>query len=215
MLLALSVSALPAPAQQGNAGAIVVRIPAASMPSTVILSVPNTYGGPGHALSVPIVLSLAGSTAPASFQVDLTFDPTRLTFLSATGLAATAISAGDIRLAATGVSPNGIAPGLAGAAWFTLANSFGTSPAALNLVNCVSAAPTGTPLSTGCLAGTVGLLTCTVNGNSTAGVADVEAMIHQALGLAVPAYDMNEDGVVNVTDIQRVLNAALGGACIY
>jgi hypothetical protein len=211
----LAVSSAPAQAQQGNANAIVVKIPAASMPSTVILSASNANGAPGHSVSVPIVLSLGGTTAPGSFQIDLTFDPTKLTFVSATGLSSTAVSAADVRLATTGASPNGMASGVVGAASFTLASSFGTSPSVVNLVNCMSADPSGNPLSTGCLAATVGLLTCTVTGDASPGVADVQAMIDQALGLAPPAYDMNEDGVVNVIDIERVLTAALGGACIY
>ena len=82
-------------------------------------------------------------------------------------------------------------------------------------VNCRSADSAGNPLSTGCIAATVGLLTCTSTGDASASVADVQAMINQALGIATAAYDMNEDGVVNVVDVERVLTAALGGACIF
>ena len=209
----LAIAPVPAPAQQGNAEAIVVKIPAASMPSTVILSGSNVFGAPGHSVSIPIALSPGGAAAPGSFQIDLTFDPARLTFVSATGLSSTAISAGDVRL--SGVGPNAIPAGLVGAATFTLANSFGASTAAVSLVNCRSADSAGNPLSTGCIAATVGLLTCTSTGDASASVADVQAMINQALGIATAAYDMNEDGVVNVVDVERVLTAALGGACIF
>jgi len=209
MLAAVSM----VPAQQGNANAVVVRIAAASMPSTVIVSASSVTGAPGRSVSVPITLALAGTTAPGWFQIDLTFDPAKLTFVSATGAAATSVSAGDVRLTAVAGGSAGMASGTIGAASFTLSASFGTSSTAINLANCMSAAPSGSPLSTGCVAATVGPLTCTITGDKSPGVADVQAMIDQALGLAAPAYDMNQDGAVNVIDIERVLAAAMGGAC--
>jgi hypothetical protein len=54
---------------------------------------------------------------------------------------------------------------------------------------------------------------CDVKGNSTAGVADVQRMINEALGTAAPSNDLNSDGTVNVADIQIVMNAALGQGC--
>ena len=54
---------------------------------------------------------------------------------------------------------------------------------------------------------------CAVTGDITAGVADVQAVVNQALGIDPPAYDLNSDGVVNVADIQVVINAALGLGC--
>ncbi|HUB79014.1 MAG TPA: hypothetical protein VMB03_09475 [Bryobacteraceae bacterium] len=55
---------------------------------------------------------------------------------------------------------------------------------------------------------------CAVTGHATAGVADVQLMINEALGAAYPADDLNHDGIVNVIDIQIVLNAALGNGCM-
>jgi hypothetical protein len=203
-----------APAQQGTAEAFVAKIPAANISSTVILSASAAYGLPGQTVSVPIALSLGGSTSPGWFQIDLTFDPTKLTFVSASGFSASVVSAGDIRLSTPGTNQNGMASGVVGQARLTLSASFGTAATAINLVNCMSADPLGNPLSTGCLAGTVGPFTCAVTGDASASVADVQATINQALGVAPPLNDMNQDGVVNLVDVQTVLNAAMGGACL-
>jgi hypothetical protein len=192
-------------AQQGTADAIVVKIPSASMPSTVTLSTSGGNGLPGQQVTLPITLSLNG-TAPASLQLDLSFDPTLLTFASATGLSATVVSAGDVRLSTGAPSLNGIASGLVANVTFTLAASFGAFTA-VNLVNCMSADPAGNPLSTGCLAGTVGPLTC-------ATVAEVQSIVNQALGIASPTNDINGDGVVNVIDVQMTIATAMNRACI-
>jgi hypothetical protein len=203
-VLAGAFSAL---AQQGTADAIIVKIPSASIPSTVTLSTSGGSALPGQQVTIPIALSLNG-TAPASFQLDLSFDPTLLTFVSATGLSATVESTGDVRLSTASPNPNGIAAGLVAEVTFTLAASFGASPTAVNLVRCMSADPAGNPLSTGCLAGTVGPLTC-------ATVADVQSIVNQALGVAPPANDMNQDGVVNVIDVQMAIASAMNGACVH
>jgi hypothetical protein len=195
-----------APAQQGTADAIVVKIPSASIPSTVTLSMSGGSGLPGQQVTVPIALSTSG-TAPASLQLDLSFDPTLLTFVSAAGLSAGAVSPGDVRLSTGAANPNGLANGVVGYATFTLAASFSASTT-VNLVRCMSADPAGNPLSTGCLAGTVGPLTC-------ATVADIQSIVNQALGIVAPTNDMNGDGVVNVIDVQTAIATAMGSACVH
>jgi hypothetical protein len=45
-------------------------------------------------------------------------------------------------------------------------------------------------------------------------VADVQAVINEALGQAAANNDLNHDGVVNVADVQIVINAALGLGCL-
>jgi hypothetical protein len=202
------------PAQQGTADAIVVKIPAANIPSTVILSASAANGIPGQAVSVPIALA-AGATAPGSFRMELTFDTVKLTYVSASGLSASLLAPGDLSLASLAVNPDGIAGGIVGSVSFTLAASFGNAATAIHLINCVSDDPSGNPLSTGCLAGTVGLFTCAVTGDAGASITDVQATIDQALGLAAPLDDMNRDGAVNVLDVQKVLAAAMGGSCLY
>ena len=202
---------------QGTADAFVARIPAANIPSTVTVSAVGTNSAPGQTVVIPIVLSLNGGTAPGSFQADLNFDTTKLTFVSASGVSASIVlSTGNLRLAMAGGNPNGIASGVVGSVSFTVSDSFSAAGTAVNLVNCMSADPSGNPLSTGCVAASVGLANCAINGNGTAAsIGDVQAMINQALGIARPANDLNQDGVVSVADIEIVLHAAMGGTCVY
>jgi hypothetical protein len=54
---------------------------------------------------------------------------------------------------------------------------------------------------------------CAVTGDANASVADVQAMINQALGRAMSKSDLNGDQVVNLVDVQIVIRAAQGGAC--
>ncbi len=54
---------------------------------------------------------------------------------------------------------------------------------------------------------------CNITGDATVGVADVQAIVNQAFGMASTANDLNGDGVVNVVDAQIVVNAALGLGC--
>ena len=56
-------------------------------------------------------------------------------------------------------------------------------------------------------------LTCTVTGDLTPSVADVQMLINQALGVAPLTYDFNSDGMVNVADVQVVVNAAMRHGC--
>ena len=223
-LLAI-VSALPAaPAQQGTANAIVAKIPSVNMPSSVILAISGSNGAPGRTFTIPVTLALGGTVAPGWFQIDLTFDSTKLTFVSASagailasaglGLSTAVVSTSDVRLSTTGTSQNGIASGVVAYVSFTLTGSFGTAGTTVGLVNCMSADPSLNPLSTGCVAGTIGSFTCDVNGDGKVGVADVQTMIHEALGVVAAVHDMNGDGVVNVADIQAVASAAMGRSCL-
>ena len=43
----------------------------------------------------------------------------------------------------------------------------------------------------------------------------MQAIINEALGVTPAVHDLNHDGVVNVGDSQKVLNAALGLGCPY
>jgi hypothetical protein len=54
---------------------------------------------------------------------------------------------------------------------------------------------------------------CDVNQVGSVTVADVQAVINQALGIAAPSGDLQKDGVVNVIDVQMAVNAALGFGC--
>jgi hypothetical protein len=62
---------------------------------------------------------------------------------------------------------------------------------------------------------TANFFTCAVTGDTTTTVADVNLMISEALGNAQALHDMNQDGTVNVADIQKVLGSAAGATCLY
>jgi hypothetical protein len=199
ILASLSVAA----AQQGTADAIVVKIPASGMASAITLSAAGGIGAPGKNLTLPISLTVTGSTAPASWQADLLFDATKLTFASAAGLSSTLQSAGDVHLSGTAT----------GSVTFTLSASFGTTTSPLSFATCKSADSFGNPLSTGCVAGSIVPTLCNVTGDSTASVTDVQTMVKEALGLAQAVHDFNQDGTVTVADVQKVMLAALGKGC--
>jgi uncharacterized repeat protein (TIGR01451 family) len=54
---------------------------------------------------------------------------------------------------------------------------------------------------------------CDINQAGTIGVAEVQEMIDEMLGLIQAANDLNNDGVVNVLDVQLIINAALNLGC--
>jgi uncharacterized repeat protein (TIGR01451 family) len=62
---------------------------------------------------------------------------------------------------------------------------------------------------------TANFFTCAITGDATAGIADVQQIVNEALGISPGLHDLNQDGVVNVADIQKVIGAALGGPCLY
>ena len=45
-------------------------------------------------------------------------------------------------------------------------------------------------------------------------MADVQRVVSEALGVMNPVNDLNGGGVVNVSDIQIVINAAMGMGCV-
>jgi hypothetical protein len=210
-------------ARAQTAHATVVKIPSASMPSTVAISTSGGSGLPGKNLNVPFTLTLGGVSAPTSFQFDLSYDPAKLTFVSATagaqltgaglGLSTTVVSSSDVRLTTTGSNPTGVANGAVATVLFTMASTFSVTFTTLTTMNCLSA-NLGTPLSTGCSGGTVTVSTCTVTGDTSAGVVDVQTMINEALGVSAPLNDLNSDGVINLADVQIVAGAAMGRGCV-
>ena len=68
--------------------------------------------------------------------------------------------------------------------------------------------------ATGTAAISVGnVRTCDVSNQGSPNVVDVQSMINEALGTAMPANDLNSDGAVNVADIQMVIGAVLNYGC--
>ena len=54
---------------------------------------------------------------------------------------------------------------------------------------------------------------CDVTKTGNTNVSDVQLIIDEALGVAPAVNDLNGDGVLNVTDVQIVINAAVGLGC--
>lgn len=54
---------------------------------------------------------------------------------------------------------------------------------------------------------------CDVNQDGMTTVSDVQALINEALGVLMPNDDLNQDGVVNVVDLQIDINAVLSLGC--
>jgi hypothetical protein len=61
-----------------------------------------------------------------------------------------------------------------------------------------------------------GFSPCDVNQDGSMNVGDVQFVINPALGVSasLSALDLNQDGVVNVVDVQTVINAVLGPGCL-
>jgi hypothetical protein len=54
---------------------------------------------------------------------------------------------------------------------------------------------------------------CDVNGDGTVNVQDVQREVNEALGVTQAIHDLNRDGTVNDLDVQIVANAVLTGVC--
>jgi hypothetical protein len=64
-------------------------------------------------------------------------------------------------------------------------------------------------------------LTATVTSGTTGkvtfydGVADVQFIVNEALGIVPANNDLNNDGVVNIADVQKVIDAAMNLGCLH
>jgi hypothetical protein len=54
---------------------------------------------------------------------------------------------------------------------------------------------------------------CDINADQSINVSDVQLIVNEALGVIPASDDLNRDGVVNVSDVQIVTNAVLGAVC--
>ena len=61
---------------------------------------------------------------------------------------------------------------------------------------------------------TIILTNCDLNQDGSTGVADIQVLINEALGVTQAVHDLNHDGVVNLLDLQIVVNAALNLGCV-
>jgi hypothetical protein len=159
------------------------------------------------------------------FQADLNFDTTKLTFVSASAasqltaagksITTNTLDGGGIRLLASGLNQSSIAAGTEVYATFTLNEGFTHGSTSLTVSNCAATDAQGNSLTAGC--GTPAVVqtpsNCDLNSDQTVNVSDVQIMINEALGVAAAINDLNHDGTVNVADVQLVINSVLGFGC--
>jgi hypothetical protein len=208
-----------------NTDAFVAKIPGSSMTSSVSLSLASASTSPGATVQIPLNLTSLGTALPATFQMDLSFDTSKLSFASAQigtqltnagkSLSSTILANGNVRLLTMGVNQTAVANGLAATVLFTVKAPFTTGSSLVSPLNCISSSGQGSALATGCTASTVTISSCDINGDGVVNVVDVQLIINQALGIIPAVSDLNHDGVVNVADVQIVINAALGLGCLY
>jgi hypothetical protein len=210
---------------QSTAPAFVVKIPGAGMTSSVSLALSNGSGGPGGTVEMPVNLTSSGTAAPAEFQLDLSFDAQKLTFASARAgpelvaanktISSSMLSNGSVRLLSSGMNQTAVPNGVVAYVSFTLNPSLVIGSALVTPSNCLSASGLGGALSTGCTAGTVNAFACDLNGDGTVTVTDLQLIVNEALGTIPAVHDLNHDGVLNVADIQKEINAVFGLGCPY
>jgi hypothetical protein len=83
-----------------------------------------------------------------------------------------------------------------------------------SVTNQISASGGGSPTAT--VTGPTAILSaCDVSQDGSMTVTDVQKIINEALGMAPAVNDLTGDGVVNVVDLQIVVNAVMGLGCSY
>jgi hypothetical protein len=55
---------------------------------------------------------------------------------------------------------------------------------------------------------------CDLNRDGLTDITDIQALVNQAIGVAACTGDINLDTLCNILDIQRVVNVVLGGQCV-
>ena len=194
-------------------------------PGGVSLVMGTGSAPPGQTAQAPIQLASIGTDVPSTFQADLSFDTTKLTFMSASAgaqltgasksLSTHTLANGDVRLLAAGLNQTTIPSGVVVNVSFELNPAFTWGNSTVTLKNCAAADSQGNLLFTACTPGTIVAFTCDLNGDGQVNVADVQVIINEALGVIAAVHDLNHDGVVNVGDVQKEINAALGLGCPY
>jgi hypothetical protein len=190
----------------------------------VLISATGQSGFAGQNIQIPIQLSLSNSASPTGFQADLTFDSTKLTFVSVSaGTPLTAASktitsspiSGGVRLLASGVNQNVIGAGTIAYATFAVNSSFPHGSTTLTVANCAATDGQGNALNSGCGAAVIVQTpsNCDINSSQTVDVSDVQMIINEVLGVSPAVHDLNHDGSVNIADVQIVINSVLGLGC--
>ncbi len=56
-------------------------------------------------------------------------------------------------------------------------------------------------------------VSCDLNGDGAVNIIDVQRIVNEALGLLQAADDLDHDGRISIVDVQIEIGAALGWAC--
>jgi len=193
--------------------------------SAVTLKVESTTAAPGASVDVPVTLT--ATTAPSTFQYDLAYDNSKLTFVQAKqgdqtkaaskDISTNPLSSSSLRVVAAGLNQNPIGNGGVVLMNFRLNSGFSSGTANLTCSNAASTDATGKAITpTTCQSGTLTVrasCSCDVNGDGVTNVSDVQLIVNQALGIVSNRCDINGDGQTNVLDVQMVVNATLGLGC--
>jgi uncharacterized repeat protein (TIGR01451 family) len=177
--------------------------------ATPVLSIVSTHFGnfsPGQQNATYTLTVANGVYAPA------TNGPVTVTEILPPGLALVSISGtawSCIGNACTRSDP------LSGGATYspiTVTVNVAPSPDS-QIVNQVSASGGGSLQANGIDPTTIGVNLCAVTHYGNAGVPDIQETINEALGQAAASHDLNQDGSVNVVDVQIVMDSVLRLGC--
>ena len=172
-------------------------------------------------------MTLSATTAPSGFQYDVAYDNSKLTFVQAKqgdqtkaankDISTNALSSSSLRVLAAGLNQGLIGNGTVVLMNFRLNSGFSSGTASLTCSNAQSTDANSKAITpTTCQSGTLTVraaCSCDVNGDGTINVSDVQLIVNQALGIVSNRCDINADGQTNVLDVQMVVNATLGLGC--
>jgi hypothetical protein len=196
--------------------------------ATVTATATGTAGGP-----FTVTATVTGVATPASFTLTNVGAPASISVLSGSGQSTAPGAAFEAALEVivkdsggnplSGVTVMFAAPGTGASASLSPSTVVETDSAGVAAVAALANASLGTYNVTASVSGvatpaTFGLANspysaCDVNQDGTVNISDVQRMINEVLGSAAPANDVNGDGKVNVIDLQIVINGALGLGC--
>jgi len=193
--------------------------------AAVTLTVENTTAAAGATVDVPVTLT--ATTAPSGFQYDLAYDNSKLTFVQAKqgdqtksankDISTNPLSSSSLRVLAAGLNQGLIGNGTVVLMNFRLNSGFSSGTASLTCSNAQSTDANSRAITpTTCQSGTLTVrasCSCDVNGDGNINVSDVQLIVNQALGIVSNRCDINADGQTNVLDVQMVVNATLGLGC--
>lgn len=173
-------------------------------------------------VTMPVNITPVAPAAPASCQLDFQYDTSKVTFTSATpgkaltdagkSLSCNPISTGQ-RCLAFGLNTTAIGPGIFASLLFSLSSSFTSGQTQVTPSGCMCSDAQGNSVTTACTPGTIKPGSCCdVNGDGTANVQDVVAMVNKVLQGATCSCAA---ATCSVTDVMKVVNAVLTGACNY